>query len=228
MKADLGLNDSRHPGKSCSIVHQTMTPNSSSSDLRLQIVTGLLSDSSNAFETLYLHLTPLRGFFARRVGPVDAEDLYHDLILTLADQLKRGHLRQSDTLYKYASVIARRQLSAFFSKRNSMRLLEPEAAESLVDSAPGAEAACTAAEQVRIATRILAALPAREREILRRFYFDEHSAERIMQEMSLTATQFRLIKSRAKQRFAKACADSSSLHRLPIQLQQDRRTAPAA
>jgi RNA polymerase sigma-70 factor (ECF subfamily) len=44
-------------------------------------------------------------------------------------------------------------------------------------------------------------LPARDKEILTRFYLREQSQEQICAEMSLTETQFRLLKSRAKARF---------------------------
>jgi RNA polymerase sigma factor (sigma-70 family) len=206
-----------------------MSSNSSSLDLPLQIVNGLESDSSTAFETLYTELGKIKWFFVRRVGMVDAEDLYHDLIMTLADQLRRGYLKQPHALYKYASVIARRQLLIFFSKRNSTRFLEEEDAKSLADSAAGAEADCVAAEQEEIAARILAALGSRDREVLTRYYLYEHSPAQIMKEMRLTATQFRLIKSRAKQRFTKACAESSSLKRKPAQQQSTPlKAVPAA
>src|ERR1051325_8920104 len=42
----------------------------------------------------------------------------------------------------------------------------------------------------------------RDREVLIRSYLDGHTAERIQQEMGMTETQFRLIKSRGKARFA--------------------------
>jgi transposase-like protein len=45
-------------------------------------------------------------------------------------------------------------------------------------------------------------LQPREREIMRRFYVEEQSPTDICLQMKLTATQFRLLKSRAKARFA--------------------------
>ena len=44
-------------------------------------------------------------------------------------------------------------------------------------------------------------LSERDREILTRFYLHEETQEEICQDMSLTETQFRLLKSRAKARF---------------------------
>jgi DNA-directed RNA polymerase specialized sigma24 family protein len=47
----------------------------------------------------------------------------------------------------------------------------------------------------------LADLGQRDRDILVRFYLKEQSQEQICREMSLTETQFRLLKSRAKAKF---------------------------
>jgi DNA-directed RNA polymerase specialized sigma24 family protein len=47
----------------------------------------------------------------------------------------------------------------------------------------------------------LDALSQRDREILVRFYLKEQPQEKICEEMDLTETQFRLLKSRAKAKF---------------------------
>ena len=52
-----------------------------------------------------------------------------------------------------------------------------------------------------LAATVLKTISARDREILTRFYLQEQSQEQICQEMSLTETQFRLLKSRAKAKF---------------------------
>ena len=63
-------------------------------------------------------------------------------------------------------------------------------------------------EQIAIARQraelmrlVLESLSRRDREILERFYLQEQSQEQICEEMSLSETQFRLLKSRAKARF---------------------------
>ena len=53
-----------------------------------------------------------------------------------------------------------------------------------------------------IAFQVLAALSARDREVLIRFYLHGQAAERIQADMGVTETEFRLIKSRAKAGFA--------------------------
>lgn len=48
---------------------------------------------------------------------------------------------------------------------------------------------------------VLEGISARDREILTRFYLHEQTQQQICDEMNLTETQFRLLKSRAKARF---------------------------
>jgi RNA polymerase sigma factor (sigma-70 family) len=56
-------------------------------------------------------------------------------------------------------------------------------------------------QKVEFMTSILQSLSDRDREILTRFYLDEQTQEQICEEMDLSETQFRLLKSRAKARF---------------------------
>jgi RNA polymerase sigma-70 factor (ECF subfamily) len=57
------------------------------------------------------------------------------------------------------------------------------------------------AQHVGVMRQMLNDLEPREREILSRFYIDEQPKEQIMREMGLNDTQFRLFKSRTKQKF---------------------------
>ena len=56
-------------------------------------------------------------------------------------------------------------------------------------------------EHKAIAARILAAMSARDREMMMLFYLDGKAAEQIQAEMGVTEMEFRLIKSRAKASF---------------------------
>jgi len=53
-----------------------------------------------------------------------------------------------------------------------------------------------------IAFQVLAALSARDREVLIRFYLHGQAAERIQADLGVTETEFRRIKSEAKASFA--------------------------
>jgi len=59
-----------------------------------------------------------------------------------------------------------------------------------------------AEQRTNIVKRVLSTIPKRDREILVSFYLLERSPEEICAQMGLTETQFRLLMSRAKARFA--------------------------
>ena len=65
-----------------------------------------------------------------------------------------------------------------------------------------AEEGSLADQQKWLMEMLLNALTARDREMLLRFYVREQSPDQICAEMGITETQFRLVKSRAKARFA--------------------------
>jgi RNA polymerase sigma-70 factor (ECF subfamily) len=72
----------------------------------------------------------------------------------------------------------------------------------LIDIGSNPEVTAIAQQRVDLARSVLERMTSRDREILSRFYLREQSQEQICREMRLTETQFRLLKSRAKQRFA--------------------------
>jgi DNA-directed RNA polymerase specialized sigma24 family protein len=76
-----------------------------------------------------------------------------------------------------------------------------EYARFVVDEKRNQERNAILRERMEVVKAALAQLDEDEREILERFYLQEQSPEEIMREMHLTATQFRLHKSRAKAKF---------------------------
>ncbi|MDQ2946873.1 MAG: hypothetical protein M3Y27_13175, partial [Acidobacteriota bacterium] len=69
------------------------------------------------------------------------------------------------------------------------------------DSRVNLELSAYQKQMVQIAQEILSAMPRRDRDVLNRFYLEEQSKEQICDEMQLTPTQFRLLKSKAKSTF---------------------------
>ena len=194
-----------------------MSPSTTRTDSARQIVDGLLAGNQSAFAVLYCELKSLRYFFQLRLGPDDAQDLYHDLIMDLAASIVRGQLRSSDALYAYATVMARRKVSDVRAKRQKIAV-PPDGGWSLLrDGSANTEENYRAVEQRDIALRILRAMPARHCEVLVRFYFEEQTVEQICGDLDLTETQFRLIKSRAKQRFTELCAGTCASRKPPTQ-----------
>jgi DNA-directed RNA polymerase specialized sigma24 family protein len=58
---------------------------------------------------------------------------------------------------------------------------------------------------VAIASQVLGELDPRDSEVLVRYYLMEERGEQIQETLGITSAQFRLLKSRAKARFAKIC-----------------------
>jgi len=70
------------------------------------------------------------------------------------------------------------------------------------ETVPTTKAVAARRKHQEIAARILAAMLARDREVLMRFYLHGHAAEQIQADLGITETQFWLIKKRAKASFA--------------------------
>jgi RNA polymerase sigma-70 factor (ECF subfamily) len=168
-----------------------------------RVVGRIAAGDEDACAELYSQLRGLRFFFARRLRPEDVEDRFHDVILTVIQNIRHGVVREPDRLVGYVHTIAQRAVAGRINALHTERQHRTEAEGRIVsDPALNPEMLAVEREKDEIAKRILMALPERDREVLIRFYLDGHAAERIQHEMGISETQFRLVKSRAKARFA--------------------------
>ena len=71
----------------------------------------------------------------------------------------------------------------------------------LTNKGPDRETVASRPQHPDVSTRILAAMSRRDREALMRFYLDRQSEEQIEADLGLTETEFRLIRSRARDQF---------------------------
>ena len=171
------------------------------------LVAEIVAGDTDAMGKLYTALRPLRYYFCQRIGETEGEDAFHELIIDLFTQLRRGLIHNPECLGGYARSMASNKLAGRIRQRAFSRQHET----AIEDGAPlrggsvSPEGAAIRSEQEKIAMRILLSVPARDREVLVRFYFREEAAEQIQSTMQLTPTQFRLIKSRAKARFTELC-----------------------
>ncbi|MGC8761838.1 MAG: RNA polymerase sigma factor [Bryobacteraceae bacterium] len=146
----------------------------------------------------------LRLFFrARRIDEMQAEDLAQDVFLTVLAQVEAGALHEPERLYGYMRTIALRAYAAHVQEavQRSETVPASESPERLRDLRKGPESELIEQERWELARQVLASMKPREREILTRFYLYGQDPETICREMGLTATQYRLLKSRAKGRF---------------------------
>lgn len=120
--------------------------------------------------------------------------------------LRNGELREPERLMGFVRTIVHRQIAGYIKQVVRRRGREDTDGDHAVDSALDArrnpEQACAFAEKVKVMKQVLREMPDREREVLVRFYVYEHSQARICADLELSDTQFRLVKSRAKDRAA--------------------------
>jgi RNA polymerase sigma-70 factor (ECF subfamily) len=167
------------------------------------LVARIRSGDPAGLEELYaVFTTGIRFYLCRQLGPQDLDDKVHDAFLTITQSIRRGELREPDRLMGYVRTIIRRQVAAHIdcavtARRNRS---DQDYDALLCDHQPDPERRVIERQHADLAMRILNSLPPRDREVLIRFYLKEQSPRQICRDMSLTETQFRLIKSRAKGR----------------------------
>jgi RNA polymerase sigma-70 factor (ECF subfamily) len=184
-------------------VHVLEPPNNSDPALLAKKVQDPADDA--AFQFLYERFNYYRCRFLRCVGLDSGQDLYHSFIVILITQIRRGELREPERLAGYAKIIAARLLTTCQYNQRRAHVLEvgiDDEGSAIRSRRPTPEQAFASKEEREIAAAVLHVLPHRDREVLVRFYLHEESAEQIQADLNLTETQFRLIKSRAKKRFA--------------------------
>jgi RNA polymerase sigma-70 factor, ECF subfamily len=145
----------------------------------------------------------IRFYLCRQLGPQELDDKVHDAFLIVVQAIKRGDLRGPERLMGFVRTVVRRQVAAYVddvvhSRREELHL---DVGVRVADARDNPEQSAAFQQKVEFMTSILSSLPDRDREILKRFYLDEQTQEQICEEMNLTETQFRLLKSRAKARF---------------------------
>ena len=167
-----------------------------------EIVAGIREGDEAATGALYNEFAEgIRILIFRHLGSQDTDDRVQEVFLALLTAIRKGNIRYPERLAGFVRTIAQRTIAAQIGERSHARRnyipWNHDRAEQRLDP----EAAVLAQERINIARRILAALPSKHCEILTRFYLREQPAEQICREMGITATEFRLVKSRAKLRF---------------------------
>jgi RNA polymerase sigma factor (sigma-70 family) len=156
-----------------------------------------------AMEDLYRVLsTGVRLRLARQLRGRDINDRVHDLFVMVTESIQNGELREPERLMGWVRTVERRQVASQID--HELREKQNTLAEvwALRDGAASPERFAIEHQFSEMARRILKGLRGRDREILSRFYIAEESGAEICRAMDLTETQYRLIKSRAKARFA--------------------------
>jgi RNA polymerase sigma factor (sigma-70 family) len=162
------------------------------------------STDEEAMKDLYgLFARGIRFQICRMLGPQDLEDKVHDTFVIVVQAIVNGDLREADRLPGFIRTVVRRQVAGFIDKLIQTRQdhINLDNGMKIVDERQNPEEAAIFDEQVEIMKEVLRGINLRDREILTRYYIQDHPAEEICADLGLTDTQFRLLKSRAKARF---------------------------
>jgi RNA polymerase sigma-70 factor, ECF subfamily len=169
-----------------------------------ELVKRIQRGEDSGMEDLYrLFARGIRFYLCRQLGVQELDDKVHDTFLIVVQAIRRGDLREPDRLMGFVRTVVRRQVAAHIdhvvhSRRDELHL---DVGVRVVDARRNPEQNMAFKQRVDFMLEILSQLSERDRDILSRFYLDEQTQEQICQEMNLTETQFRLLKSRAKARF---------------------------
>ena len=144
-------------------------------------------------------------FIMRQLGRDDVQDKVHDVFVTAAEAIKAGKLRDSTRLFPFLTTVTRFYTYGQLDRRTVRRKYSADLThDNIADSRLNPEQALYRKQRARIVAELLNALPKRDRDVLHRFYVLEQPKEQICREMNLSATQFRLLKSKAKSKVTRA------------------------
>ena len=169
------------------------------------LVQRIQANDQPALEELYtLFSRGIKFLIVRQLGRQDIDDRVHDTFVIVVQAIQRGELRDPERLMGFVRTIVRRQIASFIEKNYTRRRdeLDIDGNVKIADSHMSPEEGAIRSQNSQIMEDILRDCSRRDREILTRFYLLEQSQEQICEEMGLNDTQFRLLKSRAKQRFS--------------------------
>jgi RNA polymerase sigma-70 factor (ECF subfamily) len=169
-----------------------------------QLVEQIRAGEVEGMESLYrVFARGVRFYLCRQLGPQELDDKVHDTFLIVVQAIRRGELREPERLMGFVRTVVRRQVAAHIDQAVQSRRerADVESGAHVVDVRLNPEEVLALKQRAEIVQRALRDISGRDREILTRFYLLEQTQEEICHTMSLTETQFRLLKSRAKARF---------------------------
>ncbi len=169
-----------------------------------ELVNRIRTGEPSGMEDLYnLFSRGVRFYFCRQLGNQELDDKVHDTFVIVVQAIQRGDLRDPERLMGFVRTVIKRQVAAYIDSAVHSRRdeLDLELGTAVADCRRNPEQNAALRQKMEIMRKVMAHLSARDREILTRFYLYEQPPEQICEEMDLSDTQFRLLKSRAKARF---------------------------
>ncbi len=170
----------------------------------VRLVARIHNGEADGMEELYkLFSRGIRYYLCRQLGPQELDDKVHDTFLVVVNAIKNGDLREPERLMGFVRTIVRRQIAAHIDRvvQDRRDQTDLDTGSKIADPRGSPEQTAIQREKADLLKQVLHELSGRDREILTRFYLHEEPQELICEEMGLSDTQFRLLKSRAKARF---------------------------
>ncbi len=193
------------PRKAADIVALTETIDQQQNERNwLTLVESIHKGERSGMEELYrVFSRGVRFYLCRQLGPQDLDDKVHDTFLIVVQAIRKGELREPERLMGFVRTVVRRQVAAQIDRSVQSRREQAElnSSAAVSDHRDTPEEAAILRQHEQVAETVLRSVSGRDREILTRFYLMEQTQQEICDEMNLSETQFRLLKSRAKARF---------------------------
>src|SRR5438876_10052242 len=170
----------------------------------LALVESIRREDRVGMEELYrIFSRGVRYYLCRQLGPQDLDDKVHDTFLIVVQAIRKGELREPERLMGFVHTVVRRQVAAQIDRavQNRREQAEMSTTGLVCDNRQTPEEEAILREHQVVVEEVLRSISSRDREILTGFYLLEQAQEEICEEMGLSETQFRLLKSRAKARF---------------------------
>jgi RNA polymerase sigma-70 factor (ECF subfamily) len=165
------------------------------------LVARIRAGETDGMAELYqLFSTGIRFYLARRLGPGPMEDKVHETFVAVVQAIRRDELKEPQRLMGFVEAIVLEQVEHHIERAVRTKKAERRAVSNELRR-ENPEEIVAFHQRMELIHQVLATLSPRDREIVTRFYLREQTQEEICQQMGLSETQFRLLKSRANARF---------------------------
>lgn len=179
---------------------QTQTEGTPGGDLVTRIAAG---DREAEDEFVRRYARGVQVLVARRCRSGDpiVEDIVQDVLARVLERLRAGAIRDAAALPAYIQTTIAHAATAEYRARRQTEPVEAIDALAVADSDSIVDK--ISASQLQSALHaLLAELGVeRDREVLRRFYLDEHDKEKVCRELGIDAAHFHRVVFRARERF---------------------------
>jgi RNA polymerase sigma factor (sigma-70 family) len=152
-----------------------------------------------ALEDLYGLVKNFTFFLIRQLGADDLQDSIHDIFLAVVQAIRAGRLRNPERLTAFLTAVARFHTYTRIDVRVRSRARSVGIDGMDVADSTNLEQRVYKQQKLRMVREMLHSMAPLDREVLCRFYLEDHPKEQICEDLKLTPNQFRNIKSQAKQ-----------------------------